>query len=248
MEHGENVSVKDLVELDKWPPDYTVKAHPRAKHVKFKVSQRYGLEIVTPKRFNKNEIPELLEKHKTWITKQLVQLAQVKESPPDQTLPNEVSLLGINQVWKIDYIKMESKRLQLAERPDYSLVVYGKLDRKLVINSLLNWTKRKALEYLALELDALCRVTNFTYENLTIRAQRGRWGSCTNKKSLSLNFKLLFLPRNLMQHVLLHELCHTIHMNHSERFWKLVAKFDTAWQEHEKLLKNSEHWIPSWVE
>lgn len=63
---------------------------------------------------------------------------------------------------------------------------------------------------------------NFTYTGLRINKSRSRWGSCSSKKAINLSYFCLLLPLYLIEFIMLHELCHTIEMNHSERFWKLL--------------------------
>ncbi len=79
---------------------------------------------------------------------------------------------------------------------------------------------------------------NFVYENISIKKQKTRWGSCSSNKSLSLNFNISKLPLHLMRYVIVHELCHLKEMNHSKRFWDLVAIADPDYKLHNKELKN----------
>ena len=73
-------------------------------------------------------------------------------------------------------------------------------------------------------LEALAKKHGFRYSRCTVRDVQSRWGSCTSHGSINLNIRLSMLPDRLIDYVLLHELCHTVEMNHSERFWALMDK------------------------
>lgn len=85
------------------------------------------------------------------------------------------------------------------------------------------------------------------FSSVVIRAQRSRWGSCSAKGDISLNYQLLFLPRELARHVLLHELCHTVELNHSARFWRTVHRFEPELERMRKDMRRSWSHVPAWV-
>jgi len=84
--------------------------------------------------------------------------------------------------------------------------------------------RKKALSVLPYQLKRLAELHGFKYTKVTIRKSRSRWGSCSSNKSISLSFFLMLLPDHLIEYVLLHELCHTVHLNHSPAFWELLNK------------------------
>lgn len=84
--------------------------------------------------------------------------------------------------------------------------------------------KREARLILPVRLKHLAQLHHFNYNKVSIRDTKTRWGSCTSRKDISLSVSLMLLPLHLVDYVLLHELCHTIEMNHSERFWSLMDK------------------------
>lgn len=83
---------------------------------------------------------------------------------------------------------------------------------------------RRAKQLLPPRLKALAYEKGFTYSRCTVRNVHSRWGSCNTKGSISLSIYLVLLPDELIDYVLLHELCHTVEMNHSDWFWALMDK------------------------
>jgi len=84
--------------------------------------------------------------------------------------------------------------------------------------------RQKAQSVLPAQLAKLAGLYGFNYSSVKIRKSRTRWGSCSSKKIINLSFYLLLLPEHLIEYVLLHELCHTVQMNHSPAFWRLLDK------------------------
>ncbi len=236
-----------------WPPQYTIKRHPRAKYVKLKASQKHGLELVVPTRFSLKNIPAVLLENRTWIEKQLLKLSKLAENDlfvHEEILPEKIFLRSINQIWNIQYIDSPSP-IKIISRPHQEMAIIGKIEtqhhKDQCKKLLTHWVKKMAKIYLASQLNQISQVTQLSYEKLTIRDQKTRWGSCTRDKNISLNFRILFLPEHLASHILIHELCHTVHLNHSDKFWSLVAKFDPNWQEHRNVVRKTKDFIPSWV-
>jgi predicted metal-dependent hydrolase len=82
--------------------------------------------------------------------------------------------------------------------------------------------RMEALRTLPSRLEMLADRHGFRYSGVSIRHSKTRWGSCSSKKCINLSVSLMYLPEYLIDYVLLHELCHTREMNHSERFWSLM--------------------------
>lgn len=78
-----------------------------------------------------------------------------------------------------------------------------------------------------------------TYGKITIRSQRTRWGSCSSKGNLNFNCLLALVPPEVLDYVVVHELCHRIELNHSDRFWSAVADIMPDYQIHRKWLKEN---------
>ena len=96
--------------------------------------------------------------------------------------------------------------------------------------------RRAILAHFAERLDRYAPDMGVTYNRVTIRNQKGRWGSCSSKGNLNFNYRPNYLPQELMDYVVVHELAHRLEMNHSARFWNIVGQYDPKYREHQKRL------------
>ncbi len=81
-------------------------------------------------------------------------------------------------------------------------------------------------------------LTGGRYTSVTIRDQKSRWGSCSSRGTLSFNYRLIFAPLPVLDYVVVHELCHLTHMNHSREFWDKVASVMPEYKVHRQWLKD----------
>lgn len=233
-----------MTDVIAWPPSYTVRRYRLARHVKLRASRADGLIISTPLRFSLKHIPSILEEHRDWIVARLSELQVAKSDE----LPANIELAALEENWKIEYIA-GTGRMKLSERTQLQeLVISGNIEDKVKCRRSLHvWVRKKAAAFLIKELDAISKQINLPYSSVSIRDQKTLWGSCTSASAISLNYKLIFLSYPLARHVLVHELSHTIHHNHSTKFWQLVAKHDSNWQQHKRELRHAEKLMPGWL-
>ncbi len=97
--------------------------------------------------------------------------------------------------------------------------------------------REKASEFVKRRLKQLNENYNFEYNKVSIRNQKTCWASCSPRKNLSFNYKIIFLPEKMADYIMIHELCHLKEMNHSSRFWNLVAKSFPDHRETRKKLR-----------
>ena len=96
---------------------------------------------------------------------------------------------------------------------------------------------KKAKEYLPYRLDYYAKKFGYTYDKCRLTHANTRWGSCSSRKTISLNIGLMKVPEPLRDYVILHELAHLNHMDHSRAFWAEVGAHDKNYKVHEKKLK-----------
>ena len=97
--------------------------------------------------------------------------------------------------------------------------------------------KEKARKIIVSRVDYFSDLYGFKFERVAIRSQRTRWGSCTRDGNLNFNYKLIYLPEEIMDYVIVHELCHLDELNHSKKFLFLVSEIIPDYRELRKKLK-----------
>ncbi|PKM91481.1 metal-dependent hydrolase [Candidatus Falkowbacteria bacterium HGW-Falkowbacteria-1] len=99
--------------------------------------------------------------------------------------------------------------------------------------------KKEAAVFIKNKVEEINKIYKFKYNRISIKNQKTCWGSCSRKNNLNFNYKILFLPEKMADYIVTHELCHLGELNHSRRFWNLVAQTIPDYLEVRKELKSS---------
>jgi predicted metal-dependent hydrolase len=230
---------------------YILRISKKAKHVRFQVSVEKGLEVVVPKRFSPSQVPLLVEKNSQWIERAFQKAkgfdGLVGPGPVWQ-MPEEITLLALDLTWSVLTRRDDIKCVVIREMSDKTLVIQGAIDHSAACQTgLKRWLTRKAEDHLLHWLKRESHKTGLSYAAASIRQQQTRWGSCSSRRLISLNARLLFLPPNLVTYVLVHELCHTKQLNHSQRFWRLVEFYLPDYRKLDRQLRDAGRYIPGWL-
>jgi hypothetical protein len=229
-------------------PPYELRHHPRARRVTLRIVPGRGLTVTAPPGFNPAELPAILEARKDWIEHHLARLARRGQAPDAPlALPESIELHALEQTWQVDYAHRPGRPALRQSGPGRLLLAGPPDDPEALRSQLVAWLRDTARQHFTPWLRDLARQTNLNFSHLTIRAQKSRWGSCSAKQGINLNCKLLFLPPRLCRYVLLHELCHTRHLNHSAAYWKLVYTVEPDYLALDKSLRSAWRWVPAWA-
>jgi predicted metal-dependent hydrolase len=233
------------------PFPYTLKVNPRAKSVRLKMTPHGGLVVVIPPRFDKKKIASMLLHHEEWIKKVTAKFDAHRQTPlplSENGLPVTIAFPEFTESWSVAYRHTGNGEVELVEREGNLLLVSGDVaDTALSCRLLCSWLKSRAQVHLLPALEKLAAAHAFSYDSAGIRLQHSRWGSCSSRRSITLNSKLLFLPDHLVRYIMVHELCHTVHMNHSRAFWLLVHEHDPLCHTNNQEMKSAWKYVPDWV-
>jgi len=230
---------------------YTVRESLRARCIRLWVTPQRGLEVVVPRGCNCARIPPILERKQQWIRSALerVEAHRVRfPSAPGWQVPERIAFPAIQRVWQIEMHPEETRRVTVREYGEGLLQLRGNVGHEAACRAALHrWWVRQGHKHLVPLLREFSRATGRPFTRVTVRRQRTRWGSCSRKKSVSLNAKLLFLEPAVVRYVMIHELCHTQEMNHAPRFWRLVQTACPDFRTLKKNLRQAWNAVPSWT-
>lgn len=202
-----------------WPADVEL-IRRRVKYLRLQVKADGSIVAVAPNCMPVRDIQAFLEQKRAWIEKKQAEIQQRHTEKP-QLDDHEFMLHG--EIYKLcgDELNHEQK-----------LAPANVIDSN-------TWAKQYARQYLSQRLDELANEHGFTYQKISIRNQKTRWGSCSAQGNISLNWRLVQMPKWVCDYVLIHELAHTVHMNHSKAFWQAVADCMPEYKQAVQWLKTS---------
>lgn len=233
-------------------PPYQVRESAKARHVSIRISPQGRIEVVVPKTFDQRQLPDIVRRRQDWILKTMQRLqSQQQDLAPEHFVekPTCLELRSRQETWEIRYQPSPRRQLSLHQTAPHTLTLQGTVEESAFCNDLLRqWLTRKAHAEFAPWLRELSFTLGLPFSQVSVRGQKTRWASCSTNKNISLNYKLLFLPTDLVHYVFVHELCHTIHMNHSRAFWRLVQEKLPAYGLCREGLKDAWQYIPQWIE
>ena len=134
-----------------------------------------------------------------------------------------------NREWILKAQKKLAKQREAADLEDAGGVAFTEAD--------IAELKKQAKKVLPDMVAEVAKIIGVTYGNISIRAQKTRWGSCSSKGNLNFNCMLVLLPENVQRYVVVHELCHRKEMNHSAAFWREVNKYQPSYKEDRRQLR-----------
>ena len=201
--------------------DIYITVNPRARRIIMRATNG-KIEVTLPPQADKNDLFRALEKHGEKLLQQCCLKREDKITPDYKVeTPGFTFTLqaGNRKEFYIKYSGTHATLLYPADTQFDTPAMQEWLGR-VRITALRNIAQRE----LPPRLKELADKHGFRYTRVTLRDSHSRWGSCSNRASISLSIYLQLLPQHLSDYVLLHELCHTIELNHSDRFWALMDK------------------------
>lgn len=239
-------------QLDLWGngasgESWSVRESARARRLTVRVFRTGRVEVIVPPRTSRRMLHRFIHEHRGWIDAKR-EAARAEARPLEPFPPASIRFAATGEELRLELAPEVSGRLGASRRPGGVLRLAGTSgERRLVERVLRSWLVAESRAHLGVRLEAIAREFGFRYERLSIRRQRTRWGSCSTRGTISLNCCLMFQRPEVVRYLLIHELSHTRHMNHSSRFWGTVADCCAEYELLDRELLEGWRQVPGWV-
>lgn len=194
--------------------------HRRARHYIMRVADDGGLRVTIPRGGSRADAGRFIRERRAWIERQRYRRALHSAAHRDWKAGSSVLFRGAPAELAVEQRADGRVAVRFADQA-FTAPAAAEASLRPYVETFL---RRLAARELPSRLHVLARAHDLSYSAVSIRGQRTRWGSCSPSKRISLNWRLIQLPPAVADYVLLHELAHLKHMNHSSRFWKEVER------------------------
>jgi predicted metal-dependent hydrolase len=235
-----------MMQLEECPPvEYIKRRNQRNLRIRVKSD---AIIVSGPWYSTKSQMASFVSDRQDWIRKTVIKLKKSTAQRNDLQEENEGCIL-LRGIWTPIVIRKpipESTKWYLVERgervdaypPDTGLIdnmadavkindvhsITESTPIKVPKSALETFSKELAKKELPTYFEQKAAQLPFKWQKLYIRSQKTKWGTCSSKGNISLNWRLIKCPKHIWDYLIVHELCHTVHMNHSKSFWELVKK------------------------
>ena len=215
MQKSTNKIYSSSIKIQQSEISYKYRFSSKAQRLRLQISLGNELEVILPRGYELKEAENFILTKSKWIKKHLS--FQPVKKKDYYYFGNRIT---IRQEFAL-FIKKHIIRLDKDE-----LKIISPENSNMELNKLYNtWLRNQAKEYLPERAAELANQFGFSINKISVRKQKTRWGSYSSQGNISFNFLLLGYTKEVIDYVIIHELCHSKEMNHSEDFWTLVKRF-----------------------
>ena len=209
---------------------YTLKRSAR-RSIGFKVDH-HGLTVTAPERASLSYIEQALAAKAGWIMKALDRvLADQLDTPAPIVWQDGTVFPYLGKDCRLHLVKTFSSRNRFTHTAGELILQTVSADAVSVAKAMRSWLNQRAADILLSRLADQAEIMKLTYAKAALSNATQRWGSCSAKRHIRLNWRLILTDWSLMDYVIIHELAHLTELNHSPRFWAIVEEWYPDWRE-----------------
>ncbi len=195
------------------------------------------ITVRAPLRVSLRDIERFVIEKTPWIQKRLEHNRRHREKFPPMTCKEGDSILYLGQDYRLTLLKEKKQKVWLDQNQLCLSLKQDSAPKETVIKLLHQWFKAQATDILQDRVDLYAPLIPKPFKGIRFRRMKSRWGSCSYHGELCFNWLLIMAPIEVVDYVVIHELCHLVHHNHSQKFWNLVHTYMPDYKQHKEWLK-----------
>jgi predicted metal-dependent hydrolase len=209
----------------------------KRRTIEIRIQPPDTIRVLAPAGLAKGIIINEVKKKAEWICKKLEEYQGLHYVQLKKSYVDGETLLYLGKPYYLKIIDADNK-IPRVTRIDNILYVYASSrEEEKLKKAIEKWYRQEMVKILGERIQLYQQYFKVMPSGIVVKEQKQRWGSCTSKRKLLFNWKLIMAPIKVIDYVVVHEMCHMVHMNHSKDFWNLVEDIVSDYKEHKKWLK-----------
>lgn len=241
---------KETFLFAKWPVEVQRRSFRRS--VSIYLYPNKPIKVIASKSTTQKVIVDFLMAKKDWIEKNFAKFSEIADKFPEKKIKayEQFPFLGLDRKLKVvitlnkkAFVSVTEEHLLLhIPRNDWSADSLIQ-EHPTALNEIRHFYKREAVHLLSERIKHWAQQMNLHPSQVKFREQRTRWGSCSSRKIINLNWRLIVFHPEIIDYVIIHELAHLQHMDHSVRFWSVVERYSENYKDIMRRLKESQYMV-----
>jgi len=238
-----NLIHMNTIMLESYQLTYHVIHQKNRKTIQVKIPTSTHLEITAPNNFPNTSIEKILHDKCKWIVKQILHLSRAMANPINKSITHGATVLYLGTAHTLVFTNNHGSQPTIDLKDNQIITDIPLLNTaqttSLVESLLKKWYLDSASNILSAKTSLWATKINVQPERITIKDQKTRWGSCSSKGNLNYNWRIVMAPPEVIDYLVIHELCHLRVPNHSALFWQEVSKFSPNYKNHRTWLQTN---------
>lgn len=220
--------------------EFTV-IYRKRKTLSIKIEAPRIITVIAPMGLSEEKIIELVKTKSKWVVKKLFDMEEMQYLRKDKQYINGESFSYMGRNYSLQIVFDQNKITPEGKLDKGKIYVYtNNNDEDVIKGALINLYMEKAKENIEERIEYYQPYFDLKPSKIIIKDQKKCWGSCNRNRELRFNFRCIMTPSTVLDYIVVHEMCHMVHMNHSKDFWNLVESILPDYKERRQLLKNTE--------
>lgn len=229
--------MKLFVDTDNGKIDFDIQYRKR-KTLSIQIDPTGKVLVIAPKGLPQEVIMEMVSSKSKWIWKKLLELKEIGYKPKSKSFVDGEIFMYLGEEYRLKIeIDDNVKKPEVVVLQKKIYIKAPKYDKELISKTMEKWYREMCFSNIIERVEYYKESIGVNPTKITVKEQKKRWGSCTSKGHILFNWRCIMAPIEIIDYLVVHEMCHLVHMNHSKAFWGLVESILPDYKERRAWLK-----------